>query len=128
MINGFDRFRPKGLYRSRDGAIFGVCKGLAEYFDLSLFWVRFFTVLAFVFTGFWPVGVLYLVLALVLKKEPAVSPLDEADQEFYRSYSGSRRMALGRLKRTFDHLERRLRRVEDVVTSREFDWQRRAGV
>ena len=35
-------------------------------------------------------------------------------------------MALGRLKRTYDTLERRLRRMEDVVTSRDFDWDQRA--
>ncbi|HQE75776.1 MAG TPA: PspC domain-containing protein, partial [Candidatus Hydrogenedentes bacterium] len=32
-------WRP-GLYRSRHGFLFGVCRGLAEYFDLSLFWLR----------------------------------------------------------------------------------------
>jgi phage shock protein C len=45
MLNG-------GLYRSRNGAILGVCRGIAEHFDLSVFWVRFFTLLLFVFTGF----------------------------------------------------------------------------
>ena len=29
-----------GLYRSRNGAILGVCRGLAEYFDFSVFWAR----------------------------------------------------------------------------------------
>ena len=29
-----------GLYRSRDGVILGVIRGLAEYFDFSVFWAR----------------------------------------------------------------------------------------
>ena len=32
-----DRLNQKGLYRSRNGAIFGVCRGIAEYFDFFCF-------------------------------------------------------------------------------------------
>ncbi len=116
----------QGLYRSRRGVVMGVCRGLAQYFDLSVTWVRVFTVLAFVFTGFWPVGVIYLVLALVMKPEPMLPPADEMEQEFYHSYAGSRPMAISRLSRTYQNLERRLRRLEDVVTSPDFRWQSRA--
>lgn len=117
----------RGLYRSRHGAILGVCRGLAEYFDLSVRWVRFFTLVGFLFSGFWPVGILYLVMALIMKPAPAVKPVNEAEEEFYHSYADSRRMATDRLRRTYDGLERRLRRMEDVVTSRGFDWDARAG-
>lgn len=118
--------RRRGLYRSRHGMFLGVCRGLAEYFDFSVGWIRFFTVVAFIITGFWPVGVLYLVAALIMKPAPVVTPMSDTEEEFYRSYADSRQMALGRLKRTFDRLERRLRRMEDVVTSRDFDWESRA--
>lgn len=117
----------QGLYRSRDGVLFGVCRGLAEYFDLSVFWVRIIALAAFIFTGLWPAGVVYLILALVMKPSPVVRLDNEAQTEFYHSYADSRPMALGRLKRSFDQLERRLRRLEDVVTSRDFQWGRRAG-
>ena len=40
--------------------ILGVCKGIADYLDFSLFWTRILTVLFFIFSGFWPVGGLYL--------------------------------------------------------------------
>lgn len=59
-----------GLYRSRDGIIFGVCKGIANYLDLSVGWIRVLTVLAFIFSGFFPTAVLYVLAALVMKKEP----------------------------------------------------------
>jgi phage shock protein C len=34
-------------------------------------------------------------------------------------------MALHRLKRTYDNLDRRIQRMESIVTSREYDWDRR---
>ena len=32
--------RSRGCYRSREGVIFGVLRGIAEYFDFSVFWIR----------------------------------------------------------------------------------------
>jgi len=60
----------RGLYRSRRSLLFGVCAGVAEYFDVSTFWTRVVVLVAFILTGFWPVGVLYLLAALLLKKDP----------------------------------------------------------
>jgi len=121
----FDNLGRRGLYRSRQGALLGVCRGLAEYFDFSVTWVRILTVVVFIFTGFWPVGVLYLILALIMKPAPVLPPQSEDEEEFYHSYADSRKMALGRLKRTYDGLEDRLRRMEDVVTSRDFEWDQK---
>lgn len=59
-----------GLYRSRDGVLFGVCRGLAEYFDLSVFWIRVITLISLVLTGFFPVGLAYILAALIMKPEP----------------------------------------------------------
>ena len=30
----------RGMYRSRSGVVSGVCRGLAEYYDFSVFWLR----------------------------------------------------------------------------------------
>jgi phage shock protein C len=111
-----------GLYRSRNGVILGVCKGIAEYFDFSAFWVRAIAVGLLIFSGFWPVTILYFIAALLMKPEPAI-PIDtDEEQEFYDSYVHSRKGAIDRLKRRYDNLERRIRRMEDTVTSREFNW------
>lgn len=113
----------RGIYRSRRGIFMGVCRGLAEYFNFSVFWLRFITLLLFLFTGFWPVGVMYIIAGLLLKMEP-VSPLrDENDAEFYDTYSHSRQSAIQRIKKKFENIERRIQRMEDTVTSREFDWK-----
>jgi phage shock protein C len=34
-------------------------------------------------------------------------------------------MAIRRLKRTFDNLDRRIRRIEDIVTARDYEWEQR---
>ena len=122
-----DRFSAlassQGIYRSRKGIFMGVCRGLADYFNFSVSWLRVITLVLFLFTGFWPVGVMYIVAGLLLKMEP-VSPLhDEKDQEFYDTYTHSRQSAIQRIKRKFENIERRIQRMEHTVTSREFDWK-----
>ncbi|CAB1077087.1 Phage shock protein C [Olavius algarvensis Delta 1 endosymbiont] len=110
------------MYRSRSGVIFGVCRGLAEHFDFSVFWARTIAVIFLLVSGFWPAIGLYLIATLLLKPAPVVPLETEAEQEFYDSYTHSRRMAARRLKRRFENLERRLQRMEHIVTAREFDW------
>ena len=113
------------LYRARDGVFLGVCKGLSRHFDLPVGLLRAIVLLLFFVTGIWPVGLLYLIAAMLMRMEPVV-PFGNADErEFYDSYSSSRANALQRMKRTFESLDRRLRRIEDVVTSRDFEWERR---
>ena len=117
--------RSTRLYRSRDGMIFGVCKGLADYLNLQVAWVRIIAVVILLFTGIWPIAVLYLVAALVMKFEPVLPLETEEAEEFYNSYTSSRSLALHRLKRTFDSLDRRIQHIETAVTAREYDWERR---
>lgn len=114
-----------GPYRARDGAIFGVCKGLARHFDIDTIWIRLAFVAAVFFSALWPAIAVYVVAALIMKLEPVVPLESESDAEFYHAYSNSRTMALHRLKRTFDNLERRIQRMEDIVTDRSYDWDRR---
>lgn len=124
MRNHTDR-RRSGLYRARNGMILGVCKGIAEHLGFSVFWMRVIVVAIFIFTGIWPIAGLYLLAALVMKPEPVLPFETEAEEEFYNSFTSSRHMALQRLKRTFDRLDRRIRRMEGIVTDREYDWERR---
>ncbi len=64
-------YTPGGLYRSRRGLIFGVCRGFADRFNLSVLGIRIVVVVAFLLTGFWPVGAAYLLAALLMRREPA---------------------------------------------------------
>ena len=117
--------RPNGLYRSRNGVLFGVCRGLAEYFDFSVFWIRALAVAFLVMTGLWPMVGIYLVAALMMKPEPVRPIQNDDEREFYHSYVHSREGAAQRIRRRARNLERRIRRLEDTVTSREFDWDQR---
>ena len=74
--------------------------------------------MAFVFTGFFPIGFLYLLAALLMKVEPPSQPKSPSEWEFYNSYASSKSLALARLKHRFE-------RLEDLVTAREYDWDRR---
>ena len=117
--------RQSGIYRARDGVFLGVCRGLANYFDFSVFWVRMALVIVFIFSGFWPVLGIYLVAAFFMKPEP-IRPIETEDErEFYDSYVNSPRSAAQRLKKKFQDLDRRIRRMEDRVTNKEYDWERR---
>jgi len=113
------------LYRSRSGLVFGVCRGVADYLDVSVFWLRIITLVGFLFTGLWPVGILYVLGALLMKPEPILPLESDEDREFYNTYTSSRTMALQRLKRTYDSLDRRIQRIENIVTARDYDWDRR---
>jgi phage shock protein C len=118
-------YRSKGIYRSRDGIILGVCKGIATHFDLSTFWVRVITVCMLLLSGFWPILGIYLVAALLMKVEPIQPFADENEQSFYDSYANSPGGAARRLKKRFQDLDRRIRRMEDNVTSQDFEWERK---
>ena len=117
--------RTSGIYRSRNGVFLGVCRGIAEFYDLSVFWVRMIMVVIFLCTGFWPVLGIYIVMALLLKPEPIRPIQSEEEQEFYDSYVRSPESAAQRLKKKFENLERRIRRMEDRVTGKDFEWERK---
>ena len=121
----FEKILQGRLYRSRDGIILGVCKGIAEHFDFSVFWARVITILLLFFSGFWPIVVLYFIAALLMKPEPVIPIQTDEEQEFYDSYLYSRKGAAERLRRRYNNLESRIQRMETHVTSREFDWEKR---
>ncbi|MBW1873719.1 MAG: PspC domain-containing protein, partial [Deltaproteobacteria bacterium] len=53
-MNSRSERNRRTLYRSRKGKILGVCRGLSDYFGVSLKWTRIIAVLTLIFTGFWP--------------------------------------------------------------------------
>ena len=120
-----DLSHRKGLYRSRNGVILGVCRGLAEYFDFSVFWARTIAILIFFFSGLWPVLGIYFLAGLLMKPEPVIPLHTDEEREFYDSYAHSRNRAAQRIKQRYERLERRLRRLEDNVTDKSFSWDER---
>ena len=124
-MSQYNTISRRGLYRSRDGIILGVCRGVADYFDFSAFWIRAILIVVFILTGFWPVIGIYLVAALLMKSEPGVPGKNYSKRKPRCGFSRTGRVTSERLKRKWRHLEKRIRRMEDKVTSREFDWNSR---
>ena len=124
-MSQYSTISRRGLYRSRDGIILGVCRGVSDYFDFSAFWIRAVLIVAFILTGFWPVIGIYLVAALLMKSEPGVPGKRRSKRNQRCCYRRTGRETSERLKRKWRHLEKRIRRMEDKVTSREFDWNSR---
>ena len=115
----FDRLRRY----PRDGWIAGVCAGLAEFFDWNAKLIRVVFVAAFIISGFFPVGVIYLVLWYLM---------DEAEPTPARSTFGAADGAApfrapptaDEVKARFSRLEERLRNMEACVNSDEFELRR----
>ncbi len=59
----------KKLKRSENKKIFGVCGGLAEYFNLDVVVLRILWLVLTVVTGCAPGIIVYLVMALVMPKD-----------------------------------------------------------
>ena len=125
MRGRFEGLFRGGLHRSRNGVILGVCRGIAEYFDFSPFWVRAIAVVFLFISGFWPITAIYFIAALLMKPEPVIPIRTSGEQEFYESYIHSRKGATDNLKRRYDNLMLRIQRLEHRVTSKEFDWDRK---
>ena len=125
MSTYYNKTASRTLYRSRTGIIFGVCQGLATYAEISVLWVRIAALAALLLTGFWPAFIIYIVAAIFLKPAPIVEFRDDEDYSFYHDYMSDRKVALSRLMRRCQALDKRARRMENIVTNREYDWDRR---
>ena len=63
----------KRLYRSnRDAMVAGVCGGLGEYFNIDPTIVRLITILLAFVTGLFPVFIIYIIMSVVIPRNPNV--------------------------------------------------------
>ena len=153
-LNGrFNNLRRR-LYRSHDGKALGVFKGMAESLGLCVFWTRAVGLIALVSLagamgahGFkvtvLVAGFFYLLLALLMQppRQPGVAadpvsptagsvpagnvPPRVPRPARYQAASNRPRVDLAQLDRQLDGLDRRIQRMEAIVTDREYDWNRR---
>lgn len=117
----------------RRGWLSGVCVGLAEFFDWNVKLVRVVFVAAFIISGFFPVGLIYLALWYLMDDADA-APAPRSERPRYRdasaaSFSSSRSYGTPPrssedVKARFTRLEERLRNMEACVTSEDFELRR----
>ncbi|MDC7235149.1 MAG: PspC domain-containing protein [Spirochaetales bacterium] len=112
-------YSAKKLYRSRNGKIFGICQGIADWRDLPVDFIRLFMILAFLFTGFFPVGILYFLAALLIPLEPA------GYRDSFTEGNENRKDRYENVRRDFNDLKDRVRNMEGRVFDKERDWDER---
>ncbi len=115
----------KGIYRSRNGVIMGVCKGLSEHFGIPLFWLRALFITMLLLGGVWPMMGLYFLAAFMLKPRPLKAFETEHEKEFYNSYVDSRKNTVRALHKRYKQMEHKIERMEEIVTGKEFEWDRK---
>jgi phage shock protein PspC (stress-responsive transcriptional regulator) len=54
-----------------DKIICGICSGIAQYLGLDKTVVRIIMVLLLIFTGFFPVGLLYIIMYFIMPVDPS---------------------------------------------------------
>lgn len=114
-----------GLYRSRDGWVFGVCKGIADSRGFSVTITRILALTIMLLSWVVPFLIGYFALAILLKPAPEPRYDDWNEEKFDDTLAYSRGAALNSLKSSFDRLDDRIRRMESRVTDKDFDWDER---
>ncbi len=64
--------KRRKLRRSRDGVIWGVCKGLANWIDAPVGIVRITYIVLLIATGFFPFGLAYILAAIFIPLEDSL--------------------------------------------------------
>ena len=116
-----------GLYRSRSGIILGVCRGLADHLGIAALWIRLAAIILLLATGFWLMTALYIIIAFIMKPEPA-GRIHIIDGRDYGRCRHSNEGVFRGLGRKFKQMDQRIRRMEDIVTDRAYDWDRRMNL
>ena len=148
---GFNTFR-QGFYRSSNGKLLGVFSGIAEsrgYCVRKVRWIGM-GILFFLATGFADThglkatvlvcGFFYLLLALLMRspRTPADGvtppPMPNLGNRGVRdgaipypapAPANGLRPDFAQIDRQLDGLNRRIQRMETIVTDRQYDWERR---
>ncbi len=142
------------MRRASNGKVLGVFKGVAESFGWSICWTRIVGISimlcvagAFGVSGptasLLSVGFFYLLLAMLMSPPAGAGDgRNEAELDLSSIYPprretgaraaavpssrvASRRVDLLQLDRQLDSLNRRIQRMETIVTDRQYDWDRR---
>ena len=77
----------RGLYRDREnGWVFGVCAGLADFFNFRVGAVRIIA-FASLIVFFWPTVITYLAATFLIREKPLIYSGRDAEYDFWRRSS-----------------------------------------
>ncbi len=116
--------RPTGSIATASAAGSPACApGIADYLGAPILPVRLAAVLCLVFF-FIPALIAYAVCAVVLRPRPAALFASAQEEAFWRDVRAEPADVLHRLRTRFRAIDRRVGRMETLVTSDEFDLRR----
>lgn len=116
---------PNRLYRNADkGMLAGVCAGIADYFGFDANIVRVLVVIGTLFFGGPLIPIAYLVLALLLPKDPRPGSREAEQDSIERRVRAEPHATLASVRHRFRELDARLQRIEKYVTSERFKLDR----
>jgi len=119
--SGYDRWR---VWRDPErGWIAGVCAGIAENVGVDPAVIRVVAVISLVFFVV-PALVAYVALAIILPVRPPSLFASTEEAGFWRGLRSRPQTMLEKTAVQFRDLDRRLARMEEAVTSRDFDLHR----
>jgi phage shock protein C len=116
---------PSKLYKNRGrGKIAGVCAGVADYVGIPALVVRVVAVIA-LFMLTLPTLVIYFGAAWLLDDAPERLYDSPEEERFWRRVRATPSKTATDLRHRFWEGERRLRRIEAHITSKEFELRRK---
>ncbi len=111
---------PHRLYRDREHAVLaGVCAGVADFFGGKRLFIRFIFIIMTPFVAFLNLPA-YLILAFALKPKPDDLYQTSDQEHFWRQVSSAPGHTFGELRHRLRELDLDLQKVENYVTSKEF--------
>ena len=110
--------RTRRWTRSPRGCILGVATGLAEWRGLPINLTRLLVLLLAISTSFFPVMIIYLIVALLLPEQRR----DDIIRDNYNSYNYYREREDSELKRRYENLKRKVEGMESDIFDREKEW------
>ena len=108
--------------RSPRGEIFGVVTGLAEWRELNPGMTRLIVLLLIIFTGIFPGGVIYLLLALILPVQTKADIID-GDDPIDVTYEEAEED--DNIKKEYENLRKKAEEMEERIRRKEKDWDER---
>lgn len=111
-----------------DGWLAGVCRGVADYFDWKVKWVRVIVIAILILTTAWPVIIVYGVLWYVMEEgdinnpdRPKWSdmPMAAARAAGASASTETASTTMRDIKERFSRLDDRLRRLEDSALNKD---------
>ena len=119
------RWRAQRFYRDpANGKLMGVCAGIADYFGWNVTLVRALAIVALIWLNIVTV-IVYVALGLLLPIKPEHPYAWDTGDEYWQSVRRSANATFRDVRQQFREIDLRMQRMEDYVTSRRYDLDRK---